>query len=75
MLSSLKIAHDSFSEIVFCTYYLTRDLLDCTKLSIFVINGSMDCDVPCLPFLNSNASLFENTISWFWLTNTFTHNF
>ena len=45
-----------------------RDLLDCTKFSILVINGSMDWDVSCLPSLNNNAGLFKNTISWFCLT-------
>ena len=33
MLSSVKIVPDSFSKIVHYTYYLTRDLLDCTTQS------------------------------------------
>ena len=58
MLLSLKIVHDHFSKLVHYTYYLTKDLLDCTKLSIFVEYGSMDCDVSCFPCLNNNASFF-----------------
>ena len=33
MLSSVKIVPDSYSKIVHYTYYLTRDLLDCTTQS------------------------------------------
>ena len=68
MLSSLKIVYDSFSKIVHYTYYLTRDLIDWTKFSIFVIKSSMDSDISCFPCLNNNASLFWNTMFWFRLT-------
>ena len=68
VLSSLKIINDPFTKIAHCTYYFRRDIQDCIKFSNFVINDSMGCDVLCLPFLDSNASLFKNTTSCLWLT-------
>ena len=48
MYTMLKCLKTAFLLINVLYLLIIIDLLDCTKFSIFVINGSIDFDVSCL---------------------------
>ena len=69
MLLSLKIVHDHFSKIVHYTYYLTKDLLDCTSFQFLWNMAAWIVMFHVSPALITTRVSFINNTTYNYFTN------